>query len=116
MRLKRSPISLERRTVANWSGSLFQNEAYAILFEGYFCVLFERIIRQVGRHKNDRLFTPERHEDGVEDGARVIEEVGNLLVEADVVQLPVIAVVAQRAHIDVFTLQFEFTLSSLIHH
>ena len=62
----------------------------------------------------NRLITPERHEDGVENGARVVEEVGDLLVEADVVQLPVIAVVAQRAHVDVFTLQFEFTLSSLI--
>ena len=75
-------------------------------FEGYF--LRHMIVFFV--------FTPERHEDGVEDGARVVEEVGNLLEEADVVQLPVIAVVAQRAHVDVFTLQFEFTLSSLLTH
>ena len=67
------------RPAANRNGSLFQ----------YYIKRFFAII-----------ITPERHEDGVENGARVVEEVGYLLVEADVLQLPVITVVAQRAHLD----------------
>ena len=35
----------------------------------------------------------------------MVEEVGDLLVEADVVQLPVVAVVAQGTHLDVLALQ-----------
>ena len=37
----------------------------------------------------------------------MVEEVGDLLVEADVVQLPVVAVVAQGTHLDVLALQLE---------
>lgn len=37
----------------------------------------------------------------------MVEEVGDLLVEADVVQLPVVAVVAQGTHLDVLALRSE---------
>jgi len=45
-----------------------------------------------------QLITPERHEDGVEDGARVVEEVGDPLVPTNVAQLPHVALLAQGAH------------------
>jgi hypothetical protein len=43
--------------------------------------------------------TPERHEDGEEDGALVVEEVHDLGMEAGLLQLPVVAkVIASRTH------------------
>ena len=48
-----------------------------------------------------KLFlTPKRHEDGVEDGAWVVEEIGDPLVEADVGQLPHGAGFTERTHLE----------------
>ena len=50
--------------------------------------------------QNIHFLTPERHEDGEEDGALVVEEVHDLRVETSLLQLPVFAeVVAGRTHV-----------------
>ena len=46
------------------------------------------------------FLTPERHEYGVEDGSRMVKEVGDLLVEANVGQLPLVALLAEGAHVE----------------
>lgn len=48
--------------------------------------------------------TPKRHENSVEDGSRVVEEVRDLLVEADVRQLPLVTLLAERAHVELVAL------------
>ncbi len=55
--------------------------------------------RTLSRTDCHRLaLTPERHEYGVEDGPRMVEQVGDPLVEADVGELPLDALGAQRTH------------------
>ena len=44
--------------------------------------------------------TPERDEHAVEHGSRVVEQVSDLGVGADGVQVPVVAVITQWAHLE----------------
>ena len=50
---------------------------------------------------NEFFLTPERHENSVEHGPRVVKEIRHLLVEADVGQLPVVALLAEGTHDEV---------------
>ena len=44
------------------------------------------------------MLTPERHEDGVENRSGVVEKIRDFLVEANVVELPIVTLLAQRTH------------------
>ena len=57
--------------------------------------LYNYWIEHGGHH-----LTPEGHEDGIEDGARMVKQIGDLGVATDLVEGPGGALLAQRAHRD----------------
>ena len=52
--------------------------------------------------------TPEGHEDGIEDGARMVKQVGDFCVATDLVQGPGVALLTQRTHSDAAKLREQF--------